>query len=432
MSKYKLLFTIAAFISFFTSKAQTIPKLKFIQPRLVSGIDGQKDAIYKFSNVVPGVDALVKIENIYGGAVLVNIDDSTLGYYDAWQPTVGGPDTLGSYSYIKWDIEFKTTSGADYTFPLFDASSIDVDGDNVRVREFVEVNGQSSYDVPGQVPTLLQISDVPVTDNANGDDINPMNVRALGPVANRVGIDTFSLDVRINYHFTNSSKIKLYTGSQIDNNGSTGAIATNRYHCIYFHKVKNDLFSVLPVTLVSFNAIANNTHVLLEWNISSKDAADHFEIERSYDQKVFKKIGEVPASLSGSSIRAQYTFPDQAGNLAEHKILYYRLKLVNNTSFTYSNIKVVQMKNYETAAIQILPNPYMEKLTVNFKSDDDNKAEVQLMSMSGNIIASVQAKAYKGNNKIQLGNLSSKASGLYIVNLLIDGKLISSQKVLKN
>ena len=39
---------------------------------------------------------------------LVNIDNTTVGYYDAWQPTVGGSGIIG-YSYIKWDVEFKTT-----------------------------------------------------------------------------------------------------------------------------------------------------------------------------------------------------------------------------------------------------------------------------------------------------------------------------------
>lgn len=433
MSKYKLLLTIVAFVSFLSSKAQSVPKLKFIQPQLFSGVNGQKDAVYKFSNVVPGIDAYVQIENIYGGAVLVNIDDSTLGYYEAWQPTVGGPDTLGSYSYIKWNIEFKTTAGAIYTFPVFNASSIDVDGDNVRVREFVEVNGYSSYDVPTQVPTLLQISEVPVTDRTYGDDPNPINVHALGPVANRVGIDTFSLDVRINYHFTNSSKIKFYTGSQIDNNGSTGAIATNRYHCIYFHDVKSDLFSVLPITYSSFKIIVNKNQVFLAWTSDTKNANNVFEVEKSFDQKEFRKIGRVLISQSVNGVSGQYSFIDDANEFTKHKEVFYRLKLIDQKGgFTYSIVKMMKLTTLENTEIQVLPNPYMEKLNVNFQVEDYNKAEIRLINMSGNVIASTQATVTKGMNTIQLANLNSKASGLYVVNLIIDGKLISSQKVLKN
>ena len=75
----------------------------------------QKMQSINLLKLLPGVDAFVKIEDIKNGAKLVNIDDSTFGYYDAWQPIVGGPGTYGS-SYIKWDIEFKTTSGSIYTF----------------------------------------------------------------------------------------------------------------------------------------------------------------------------------------------------------------------------------------------------------------------------------------------------------------------------
>ena len=99
-SRSIIVVTILSCFATFCTHAQTSPKLKFIQPHLVAGINGKKDAMYKFSNVIPGVDAFVKIENIVNAATLVNIDDSTLGYYNAWQPTVGGAGTYG-FSYIK-------------------------------------------------------------------------------------------------------------------------------------------------------------------------------------------------------------------------------------------------------------------------------------------------------------------------------------------
>ena len=199
----------------FTQAQTTSPKLRFASPVLVSGTDGQKDATYKFSNVIAGVDAFVKIENIKNGAILVNIDDSTLGYYDAWQPTIGGPGTYGTSS-IKWTIEFKTTSGSDYKFPLMDLTAVDIDGDNARVREFIDMNGQSSFDVPTVIPSLLSVSNTNDDDNEDGDDDNTENLHVLGPVANRTGIDTTSLDVKMNYHFINQSKIKVTIGSQVD------------------------------------------------------------------------------------------------------------------------------------------------------------------------------------------------------------------------
>ena len=108
------LLTITTLFFLLTARADhgqnPAPKLKFRQPQLVSGINGAVGATYKFASVTTGVDAFITIEDINNGAILVNIDDSTIGYYDAWQPTVGGPNVAGT-SYIKWSIEFKKTDG---------------------------------------------------------------------------------------------------------------------------------------------------------------------------------------------------------------------------------------------------------------------------------------------------------------------------------
>src|SRR5450432_1390788 len=170
-----VLLTIISILFFSFTQAQTAPKLKFRQPQLVSGINGMVGATYKFANVTSGVDAFITIEDINNGAILVNIDDSTIGYYDAWQPTVGGPNVAGS-SYIKWNIDFKTSAGGVYTFATVDAAAIDVDGDNANISEFVGVNGEASYSIPTQIPTLLTITNLPDTDNVNHDDPSPMNL----------------------------------------------------------------------------------------------------------------------------------------------------------------------------------------------------------------------------------------------------------------
>jgi hypothetical protein len=425
-----IVLTILTFAFSFSSRAQAqAPKIKFRQPELVSGIDKQENATYKFPNVVSGVDAFIKIENITNGAILVNIDDSTLGYYDAWQPTVGGPGTYGS-SYIKWDITFKTTAGVPYSFLDIDASAIDVDGDNVRVREFVDVNGQSSYEVPTQVPSMLTVTNESDTDNIYGDDPSPMDVHALGPVSNRAGIDTFSQDVRIDYHFTNTSKVKIYTGSTVENNGTTGAIASDRYHCIYFMKIQA-AFSVLPVTYHSFEAIVNNDKVNISWISDVENSNGHFEIERSYDQKEFKTIGIIMGSQTANAVSGQYNFKDGDLELTDHKEVFYRLKYINmNEKFSYSTIKRVLM-NTSKMNVQVMPNPYMDKLNVNFVSGAGGTAEIRLLNASGSLVKRMQSAISRGYNNLRLQDLNSQAPGLYIVNVIINGKVIESQKLIK-
>lgn len=429
----RCILTVSLLISLsFSVKAQTIPKLKFKNPLLVAGTAGQVGATYKFSNVFNNIDAYIKIENIVNGAVLKNIDESSLGYNDAWQPTVGGPGTYGS-SYIKWDVRFDS-AGTSYVFPILNASAIDVDGDNVRVREFVGINGQSSYGIPTQIPSLLTITKVKDTDNINGTDASDSNLNALGPVINRTGIDTLSQDVRINFSFTNKSEFKIYTGSQVDNNGSTGAIATDRYHCIYFANIAG-IYIVLPVTYESFNAILNNNAVNLLWTTSSDINNDHFEIEKSFDQSNFSTTGFVLGAQSENNGIAQYSFQDKDKEILNHTIVYYRLKQVDiNGRITYSAVKTVRINNTtdQKITVQVMPNPYMDKLNINFDSKNSGKAEIRMISATGTLIKKEELIINKGINSVQLQNLSSQVSGMYVVNIIVNGQLIGSQKIIKN
>jgi hypothetical protein len=430
--KYNLLLIALTSLFSYSIKAQTTPSLVFKQPKLVAGTNGKVGATYKFSNVVPNINAYVKIENIVNGAVLVNIDDSTLGYYNAWQPTVGGPGTYGS-SYIKWDIRFDS-AGSNYVFKTLDASATDIDGDNVRVREFININGQSSYSIPTQVPTLLTVSEQKDTDNINGTDPSDSNLHALGPIINRTGIDTLSQDVRLDFTVLNKSEFKIYTGSQVDNNGTTGAISTDRYHCIYFMHITGFL-SVLPTTIQTFSASVDKNKVYLYWTAGELPSSAHFEVERSFDQNSFSTVALVLGPQSSLNNSDQYSYTDNADQLINHNAIYYRLKEVDlNGSVSYSSIKMVQLSNMNVSAntvLKIFPNPYMDKINVNYESDENGKVEIRMFNSSGNVVKKIESVVTSGYNNVQIQDLNSLAPGIYIVNVALNGQTINNQKIVK-
>ena len=423
-----ILIALISTLFFSFAQAQTAPKLKFRQPQLVSGIDGTIGAMYKFANVTDGVDAFVSIEDIKNGAILVNIDDSTIGYYDAWQPTVGGPNAVGS-SYIKWNIDFKTSDGSVYTFATLDATAVDVDGDNASINEFIGVNGQSGYSVPTEIPTLLTVISLNDTDNVKQDNPGATTLWAIGPITNRMNIDTSSEDVRINYDFANASKIKFYTGSTVG--APDGAV--NRYHSIYFMDIQDKHFNVLPVTYRTFDATIGDATVNLSWTTDAKISNDHFEVERSFDQTNFSTIGIILGAQAGNGASEQYNFKDDAPGLAGHTIIYYRLKQVNVAGeINYSVVKTLRTKKAVTKAfVQVSPNPYMDRLNVNFVSDASGSGQVTFINASGSVIKITASAVTKGYNTIQLQNLQSQPAGLYVANVTINGKEIASLKVLK-
>lgn len=409
------------------------PKFKFSNPKLVSGTDGQIGAKYLFKNVYNNKDAYVTIENIVGGAILRDIDNTSTGYPDAWQPTVGGPGTYGT-SYIKWDVEFDSAD-VPYVFSLLDLSAVDVDGDNARVRELSGIVGSNiNYSLPDStIPTLLTLSSTKDIDNRWGTDDDDSVFMALGPVTNRVGIDTLALDVRVDYTFSNRSSFQIYTGAEVDSNGNTGGIATDRFHSIYFGDLTGR-YSVLPVNYQSFNAVLNNSAVNLNWSTSMEISNDHFEVERSFDEVNFSTIAFVLGAQEESKGVNQYSFTDKDSRIANHNIIYYRLKQVDiNGNFTYSIVKTVRIGNVsdKKISVQVMPNPYLDKLNVNFSTDNSGKAEIVMMSASGIIVKKAISTINKGSNNIQLQDLSSQAPGMYIVNILVDGQSIGSQKIIK-
>jgi len=81
--------------------------------------------------------------------------------------------------------------------------------------------------------------------------------------------------------------------------------------------------------------------------------------------------------------------------------------------------------------IQVMPNPYMDKLSVNFISNASGSGEVRLISASGNLIKIAAKSITKGYNNIQLQDLNSQAPGLYIVSVIVNGTVVASLKVLK-
>ena len=191
------------------------------------------------------------------------------------------------------------------------------------------------------------------------------------------------------------------------------------------------LLSVLPITYHSFEAVVNNTKVNLSWLAGMDRNYGHFEVERSYDQNEFKTIGMLMDSQTTSNgVSNQNNFQDADKELTAHKEVFYRLKYIDvNGNVSYSIIKRVSL--YTSMSMQVMPNPYMDKLNVNFVSDAGRTAEIRLLNASGSVVKRIQSAIVRGDNNLQLQDLNSQAPGFYIANVIINNKLTASLKVLK-
>ncbi|MCF0061996.1 T9SS type A sorting domain-containing protein [Dyadobacter chenwenxiniae] len=145
---------------------------------------------------------------------------------------------------------------------------------------------------------------------------------------------------------------------------------------IYGNITNNEI--LLPVTLVAFDAVAEQSQIQLLWTTATEINNDHFKIERSKDGRKFEKIGEVAAS-SDLTAQKHYQYTDRAPLSG---INYYRLKqLDHDGKFAYSKMVRLDFKN--GSKFLVFPNPASKAIYVETPYENGN---IQVTDMIGRAV----------------------------------------------
>ena len=153
---------------------------------------------------------------------------------------------------------------------------------------------------------------------------------------------TFTLSVAISLTalFTNAKSISLVTGSSINFNN------------ISISKGEAPLSNSIKVFQSSINCKfgkTNNNTVLLNWVTPQAINNNHFEVEQSFDNTNFKTIGLVLDGIETSASERDYLYKDNSTKLLQNKVVYYRLKQIDNDgSVTYSKTIPVKLNTNNT------------------------------------------------------------------------------------
>jgi Secretion system C-terminal sorting domain len=391
------------------------PSLEFRNPVLISGTAGQVGAIYRFPNVIPAVDAHIRIDSMIGGASLVNIDVTGFGYDHAWQPRINGPSApVNNKSYIRWDVSFKAT-GTDnqITLPCMSLSAVDIDGDNAGIKEFIDAFGVSSF--VNLLPSSLTISQ------------DGSNITALGSVANKTDIDTLAHETRITFNFVGISNISLRTGAIINNWASN--LSTQRYNCLYFKNL--EVASTLPVRFLSFSARSvKNNSVLLNWVTEQEVNNKQFEVQRSLDGREFSTVG-ILLSIDGNSYKA-YQFTDKLPSNVRGKV-YYRIRQIDlDNKFSLSKIIPVTLSAEGSLYVKMSPNPVVNDLTITLENNTSAARFVRIADLTGREIFRKNVGGLSTRQlqfSAQITNMT--VPGLYFVEVIFDDGTKVSQKIIK-
>ena len=393
----------------FTSFA--VPDYNFSSGTHIGGPDKAVGGRYRFTNVKPGVDAIVTITSLTGGLTLTNLDGGS-GFNEAFQPVIDIPGK--SSGYVEFRVDFVLAGTLIPTIMVeIPITPIDVDGQRYGPDSLFEFD-------------MIALTPVNTVDyNMLGGELlvnfSPgwVTGRNTGAI-DYGGVDTMAKQVMFTAVITATSTATIRVGGQNNSNG-----ARNRLRSIYFQRF-NYLNSFLSKpALMNFRGVEKNRKVDLQWELSMDHMLNLVEIESSSNGSQFRKIG----SMNVNDINQRNFF--YSDNNPNEGNAFYRLRMIGvNGTVTYSNILSFRNNREDNASFKIYPSAVESSATLNIKAGKAGAASFRLVDYAGRIVHQETLNVQEGTNTLLLNKVGHVKPGNYIAVLEIDHSTYN-QKILK-
>lgn len=450
------------------------PELIFRNPVLKSGQANKQGAVYRFANVMTGVDAEIKLKKFSrNDIVMQSVDLPSLGWDKAFQPQFGLAGLVQPYQnwYIDFELRFyQAGTNTSKTLPKVDMTALDVDGDGLSVAEYAVFQNPAnvmyssiSYLSDNPAGTGSQSFTCPIDgilslltpclicggdgksglwnlttctacngtgykyllcnhpfDETTGDELQ-------GPVENFINIDTAATQVMATYQYTDVNFIAFRYGAKSGSQASNGAGI--RLNSVWFRQFNLAPPTILPVTLTEFNATLKNKDVSLNWTAHEDNTCSYYAVQRSTDGKNYSDIAMVFVNTASNT--NTYTVKD-ANVSSSTGIVYYRLHMFDNAKEggLYSPTRIVKLGK-EAGAIELTtyPNPVTDQVRVTLPSAWQGKpVMLQLYSANGVLMQSTQISNASQTETMQMGKA---VKGFYVVKATCNGE-VAQQRIVKN
>ena len=173
----------------------------------------------------------------------------------------------------------------------------------------------------------------------------------------------------------------------------------------------SDARNVLPLTLLSFSVTCQNNDAVLQWQTGAEQGIQAFIIEKSIDGQHWNEAGSVAAGnfLSGSF----YKWTDAASSAHAD----YRLKIQSRAGTSSYSPAFGGGCDDVSMPFTVYPNPANNAATVRVSIRQSAKAQLNLLSLTGQLLEQHDWFLQTGVNTYKLSNITRLASGTYIVQL---------------
>ncbi|MBX9853229.1 MAG: T9SS type A sorting domain-containing protein [Cytophagaceae bacterium] len=178
------------------------------------------------------------------------------------------------------------------------------------------------------------------------------------------------------------------------------------------HSNISDSGYVLPVTLISFNALEVNGEIIIKWIIENEINNSHFSLERSVNGKDFTSIGTIEGAGTTNEVQF-YIFADK--NAPSGSVYYRLLQFDYNGNSNISNVIHIDIRKF--SVLKVNPNPFDNHITIeSTEAEPLGECDLTLKNSYGKIIFSSPVN-FTNDQKVEI-YLPDIPPGIYILKIV--------------
>jgi hypothetical protein len=183
----------------------------------------------------------------------------------------------------------------------------------------------------------------------------------------------------------------------------------------------------LPTQLTVKGDLQDGGLARIQWTSREETGSIQYVVERSDDAGAHYLAVYTLSGTASPGMGASYIFIDEVPVTGE---VFYRIQLIDHEYHNYSN--VILLSNSEIALkISGLINPFNQSISFNITVPEDHNIQLGLWDTYGRVLMSSHQTAYKGINHVEMHEPAGLQSGMYVLQVLYQGQMITRQIIKK-
>ncbi len=172
---------------------------------------------------------------------------------------------------------------------------------------------------------------------------------------------------------------------------------------------------LLPVKLLSFDAVRTASNVALTWKISDEINMKGYQVEKAGNNGVYTSIAYIPAINSLKN--QQYSMVDKNA-FTSSKTVQYRIKQMDGDgSIQYS--RTITLNGSAAITDVVFANPFSGGLKLQLNLAEQQTVSLKMYDMQGRLAASQSPTMYNAsNNVINFNGAASLKPGTYLLHVM--------------